>query len=226
MANMLRMTSLCKEALSARKLKQILSAPVFLVILAGGWFFPFLGFFIPLCMVMGIALAFWRGRKWCDWLCPRGSFYDVVMQSLSPQKKIPAFLRSMAFRLGILAVLMIIMGTNLVVRWPHAGSIGRFFVIMMSVTTALGIILALILHQRAWCQICPIGTIINLMSKDVYPLKIDSRLCIACKACADVCPIQLKPYTYKEQGVVAVKEADCLHCNLCIAVCPKKALSR
>jgi polyferredoxin len=209
-----------------RRIKQLFMVPVFLVILIVGWRYPVLGYFIPFCMVLGIGFGLWRGRIWCDWLCPRGSFYDSLVSAISPKKEIPALFKKIPFRLGVIAFLMGLMTVNLVLRWPDTNKIGLFFVILLTSTTALGIILALIFHQRSWCSICPIGTLVNLVGGKRFPLKIDSSLCIDCKKCNQVCPIQIKPSAYKREGMQLVKDPDCFKCNLCVAVCPTKALKR
>ena len=209
-----------------RKFKQYLMALVFIGILVVGWYYPLLGFFIPLCMLLGIGIGIFRGRKWCDWFCPRGSFYDALIKPISPKRDIPQFLKSMPFRLAILALLLAIMAVNVLVRWPSVNKIGMFFVIMLTVTTALGVILAIIFHPRTWCSFCPIGTLVNLVGKSKYPLKINSDLCVECKLCSKVCPIQIKPYKFKSEGIQIVRDGDCLKCNLCIYACPKKALTR
>jgi ferredoxin-type protein NapH len=41
--------------------------------------------------------------------------------------------------------------------------------------------------------------------------------------CSRVCPMQLKPFEYKEKGVMG--DNDCIKCSTCVAACPKKALS-
>lgn len=201
-------------------------APVFLAIIIAGWRYPVLGYFIPFCMVLGISFGLWRGRIWCDWLCPRGSFYDSLVSTISPKKEIPALFKNMFFRIGVIIVLMGLMTFNLVLRWPDVNKIGLFFVILLTVTTIAGIILALIFHHRSWCSFCPIGTMVNLVGGSRFPLKIDSGLCIDCKKCAQVCPLQIKPFVYKTAGVQLVKDPDCFKCNLCVAVCPEKALRR
>ncbi|MFH1458170.1 MAG: 4Fe-4S binding protein [Candidatus Omnitrophota bacterium] len=207
-----------------RRFKQFLMAPVFVAILVLGWFYPLLGYFIPLCMLFGIALSFTRGRKWCDWYCPRGSFYDVVVSAVSPKRNIPSFLKSMYFRIGVLLVLLLVMAFQLFRYWPDPHKIGAFFVILITITTAAGIILALIFHQRTWCLICPLGTMANLIGGSRRPLKIDSDLCGECKLCAKVCPVQIRPYLFKKEGLQPVKDGDCLKCGMCVIACPKKAL--
>lgn len=207
-----------------RKVKQFFMGIMFLFILIGGWFWPFLGYFIPLCMLLGIGVGLWRGRKWCDWYCPRGGFNDVFLKAISPKKDIPKFFKGLPLRIGFLSFLMVMMTIQIIKRWPDPYKIGMFFVILLTVTTILAVILALIFHQRTWCCFCPIGSLGNWVGRGKYPLKIDSKLCTECKLCYEVCPIQVGAYRYKKSGVEIVKDGDCLKCQLCVVSCPKKAL--
>ncbi len=207
-----------------RRLKQYISAAVFLFILIAGAFYPLLGYFIPLCMVLGLASGFFQGRKWCDWFCPRGSFYDALIRPISPNKEIPCLLKAHPFRIAVSVFLMSMILINLILRWPDPYKIGRFFMIMLYITTAAGIILALIFHQRSWCSFCPIGSLINWTSRAASPLKINSAECVECKLCAKTCRTQIKPYLFKAEGTQVVENRDCLRCGLCVAVCLKSAL--
>jgi ferredoxin len=117
------------------------------------------------------------------------------------------------------------MGINLALRWPSIDRIGMFFVFMLTVTTVLGIILALIFHQRSWCYACPIGTLSNWVGRGKEELGIDSKLCTECGLCYKVCPMQIEPYKFKKEKVESVADGDCLKCGLCVAACPVKALS-
>ncbi len=206
-------------------IKQFVMAAVFIAVFIFGWKYPILGFFIPLCMILGVGLGLFKGRKFCDWYCPRGSFYDVWLKPVSPQRKIPGLFKNIYFRLGVLFFLMVVMWVNLVRRWPNSVNIGMFFIIMMTSTTLLGVVLALLLHQRSWCFFCPVGTIANLVGRNKFTLKIDSKACNECKLCAKVCPIQIEPYKFKKTGTQGIQDYDCLKCGTCVAACPKKALS-
>lgn len=205
-------------------MKQFFIAVLFPVVLIGGWRYPLLGYFIPLCMLLGAGIGLYRGRKWCDWYCPRGSFFDVFIKPLSPKKEIPHFFKGLALRIGFLFFLMAMMIIQIIRRWPNPYSIGIFFVILLTITTILGLILAFIFHQRTWCCFCPIGSLGNWVGRGKYPLKINSDLCTECKLCYKVCPIQVAPYTFKREGVELVRDGDCLKCRLCVATCPSKAL--
>jgi ferredoxin-type protein NapH len=211
------------EAIRSRKGKQYAMGSLFILLLIGGWFCPLIGFFIPLCMVAGIGMASVKGRQWCNWYCPRGSFADTYMKSISPENTIPRWLRSNPVRIGILSFLMIMLTTQIIRLWPDPYAIGKFFVVLLTITTGVSIVLALIWQQRSWCYICPIGSISNWVGKNRNQIAINPEACIDCKACAKVCPMQLAPQGIKEKGELAFK-GDCLKCGICVSACPKDAL--
>lgn len=204
--------------------KQIFMSLVFLGILIGGWFYPLLGYFMPFCMLLGIGIGFFRGRKWCDWYCPRGSFYDALIKPISPKKQIPKLFKGLPLRISLLIILMSVMAIRLIISWPDPYKIGKSFILLLTVTTAFSIILAFFFHPRTWCYLCPVGLLANLAGRDKYPLKIDSSVCIECKLCAKVCPMQIEPFKFKKDKLEIVKEGDCLKCKTCVTSCPKKAL--
>src|SRR3989338_1948141 len=208
-----------------RSLKQIFMAMIFLLVLVEGWYYSLLGYFIPICMLLGIGIGFFKGRKWCDWYCPRGSFFDSMIRPISPKKRIPHFFKGLPLRIGMLSFLMLMMILQTIKRWPDPYKIGMFFVILLTVTTVIGIILALIFHQRTWCYFCPIGSMANWAGRAKYPLKINSQACTECGLCYKVCPVQVAPFKFKTTDLEIVRDGDCLKCNLCVSACPKKALN-
>jgi ferredoxin-type protein NapH len=212
------------KAKKIRAIKQYILGSVFIILLVAGWYLPIIGYFIPLCMIAGVGMATIRGRQWCNWYCPRGSFADTYLKFISPGKKIPKLLKSNPFRIGVLAFLMIMLTTQVVRLWPDGFAIGGFFIILLTVTTIIGIILSLVYHQRSWCYICPIGSLSNWVGKNKHQLTMNSDACINCKACAKTCPMQLAPMEIKEAPEMQYK-GDCLKCGLCVANCPKDALS-
>jgi polyferredoxin len=207
-----------------RKIRQSVMGIVFLIVLIGGWKYPLLGYFIPLCMLLGMGIGFFRGRKWCDWFCPRGSFFDAFIELMSTKKEIPKLFKGLPLRIGMLSFLMLMMIFQIIKRWPNPYKIGMFFVILLTVTTIIGIILASIFHHRTWCCFCPIGSMANWVGRGKYSLEIDSKLCTECKLCYKVCPIQVAPFGFKISGLETVKDGDCLKCGLCVLSCPKGAL--
>jgi ferredoxin-type protein NapH len=213
-----------KEETKARKIKQYILGSFFIVLLVAGWYLPLIGYFIPLCMVAGVGIATVRGRQWCNWYCPRGSFADTYLKIISPGKTIPQLLKSTPFRIGVLTFLMAMLTFQIIRLWPDGSAIGGFFIILLMVTTVIGITLSIVYHQRSWCYICPIGSLSSWVGKNKHQLTMNSEACINCKACAKTCPMQLAPVEMKETSEMQY-QGDCLKCGLCVATCPKDALS-
>ncbi|MGQ9921826.1 MAG: 4Fe-4S binding protein, partial [Desulfobacca sp.] len=207
-----------------RSRKQLFMGLVFIALLAAGWLFPWLGYFIPVCMLLGIGIASCQGRSWCNWLCPRGSFEDSLLRRLSRQRPIPLVFRQLPLRLGVMALLLTIMTIMLIRLWPDPVAIGGFFVLMLTVTTAVAIILGIIYQQRLWCYLCPIGTMSSWVGKNRQPLALAAEKCLDCGLCAKRCPMQLAPASLKGGDGMA-NRGDCLKCSLCVQHCPTAALS-
>lgn len=212
------------QALAARRRRQMLLGALFPVIVAAGWLYPLVGFFIPLCMALGLGLAAFRGRTWCDWLCPRGSFEDAWLARLSRNTRIPEVFRRVPMRLAVLAFLMAMLTWQLIVRWPDPYAIGAFFVLLLTLTTAVAVVLGLAYHQRAWCYLCPIGTLAHWLGKNRRPLTLAAGQCTSCRLCTRRCPMQLAPVALKAAPRMP-SGGDCLKCGLCVAACPQRALS-
>lgn len=211
------------RALKVRRLKQLLSGLSFIGLLAAGWIYPLIGYFIPVCMLLGIGLAAFKGRSWCNWLCPRGSFEDSLLSRLSRQRRIPDVFRRTPMRIGVMAILLTVLTVQIVRLWPDPWAIGGFFVIMLTVTTALGLILGVIYQQRNWCYICPIGTMSNWVGRNRQPLVLEEDKCLDCNLCAKKCPMQLSPASLKDPEGMA-NRGDCLKCSICVNHCPTAAL--
>lgn len=208
----------------SRRLKQSLLGAFFVIFLAIGWLYPLIGYFIPVCMLMGLGIALWRGRYWCDWLCPRGSFNDAWLSRVSPQRRLPDWLRATPTRVVVLAFLLTVLTVQLVRLWPDWWAIGGFFVLLLTITTAIDIVLGLAYQQRGWCQICPIGTMSNWLGRNRRPLYLQADKCRDCGLCARTCPMQLAP-ALSTRTAYQQRRGDCLKCSLCVVHCPTAALS-
>lgn len=208
----------------ARTTRQLAMGSGFVALLAVGWIFPLIGYFIPLCMFLGIGVALFRGRTWCNWLCPRGSFVDALLKKVSPGRRIPEAFRSLPVRVGMITFLMAMLVFQIVRLWPNAYAIGGFFMLLLSITTGVSVLLAVIFHQRTWCYICPIGTMSSWVGAKRWPLAMEKESCTACKLCAKACPMQLAPRELKD-GDRMLHSGDCLKCGLCIEGCPQNALA-
>ncbi len=187
-----------------------------------GWFYPLLGFLLIGCMLGALGIAVYKGRMWCDWMCPRGSFFDLFLDRISRKKKIPEIFRSNGSRIAVIVALFAVLGAQVYFAWPDPVRMGLAFVIVLTVTSSVGIALGIFIHPRIWCHVCPMGTIAGYMSKDKYPLMIEDS-CTSCELCEKNCPMQIAPYVDKDNGKFG--DTDCVKCGTCVAACPVKALS-
>lgn len=191
------------------------------IAIIGGWFYPVLGFGVLICMLLSVALAFRKGRTWCDY-CPRGTFFDTVMAKWSKGLSVPRFIRRTWFRVVMLVLLMTMMTVQLYYAWGDAAAMGRVFWMLLTVTTAVGIILAMAVHPRTWCSFCPMGSTASWIGRRKHPLYVDAA-CTECGACSSVCPMGLNPGHCRDAGMM--EHGDCIKCRKCVVRCPKSALS-
>jgi ferredoxin-type protein NapH len=198
---------------------------IMVVFLAIGFYYPAVGILALICMLGPVIMSFYRGRFWCGNFCPRGSFYDAVVSRISPHREIPAFFRHPWWRLFMVGFIMVMFSIQAYFAWGSMEAMGMVFIRLILVTTAVGLVLGVIFHQRTWCSFCPMGTMAHWVSasRRKRPLMVADS-CVGCQACAKVCPLQLQPFTAKGQAAGFV-HSDCLKCGRCVAICPKQALS-
>ncbi|WP_066639446.1 4Fe-4S binding protein [Desulfolucanica intricata] len=188
----------------------------------GGLFKPIIGFLLLGCMIGSVGIAAFRGRAWCDWMCPRGSFFDIIIAPISRRKSIPSFFRYTGVRIFMLMLILTVIGVQFYLGWGDLNAMAMAFVRVLITTTIIGIFLGIIIHPRVWCHICPMGTLGNWISKGKKPLYIDKG-CAGCELCAAACPMQLNPSEYKFEKVMG--DNDCIKCGSCVAACPKRVLT-
>ncbi|KAF1085127.1 putative electron transport protein YccM [Sporotomaculum syntrophicum] len=188
----------------------------------GGWFYPLLGFLLLGCMLGAVGVSFFRGRNWCDWMCPRGAFLDLFLGPISRKITIPSFFKQAAVRIFMLLLIFTVLGVQFYLAWGDLQAMGLALVRVLTVTTVAGILLGWSIHPRTWCHICPMGTVAHWIARRQKTLQTGSS-CISCGICAKVCPMQLNPNELDKEN--SDEYSDCLRCNSCVNSCPQKALS-
>jgi ferredoxin len=52
----------------------------------------------------------------------------------------------------------------------------------------------------------------------------DSKLCIGCSKCIEICPVKILHYDNKKKNKVLTNAARCIHCYCCREVCRERAI--
>jgi ferredoxin-type protein NapH len=205
-----------------RKIIQLLLAPLVPLVIIGGIYYPYLGYFALAMMVLMLVLAIFRGRYYCGWICAMGAFHERILARISLKREMPPLFKKSWFRWLFFAGLVSLMVTRLLLSGGDPERIGAVFVMMWTVATTIAIAFGVYFKPRSWCNFCPMATMQGLYSQKTYLLKVSDN-CKQCGLCRKVCPIQTNPGKYKAQGYVPNKE--CMRCGNCIVNCPKGALS-
>ncbi|MFP4296348.1 MAG: 4Fe-4S binding protein [Spirulinaceae cyanobacterium] len=138
---------------------------LFPLIAIGGLFYPILGYLMLGMMVFLISISYFKGRFWCGNLCPRGSFLDIIMAKFTLNRPWPRFFNRKWFRWFVFGIFMSIFISRMVAAWGDWMAVGGIFVSMCIVTSLIAIPLAIITRPRAWCAVCPMGTLQENLGK-------------------------------------------------------------
>ncbi|MGA1868235.1 MAG: 4Fe-4S binding protein [bacterium] len=204
-----------------RRLIQWITIPVLPVVIIGGYFWPYLGFIVGGLIIFFILLSIFKGRLYCGWFCPMGSFYERILSAISLKKDIPALFKKTWFRWIMFMLLICFFVSRLV--WAGVDPLKTGIVLsrMWIIAMSGAIIIGIIFKPRSWCRFCPMGTVQGMIGKKSYLLNIMEK-CTQCGVCLKVCPIETYPGLAKERGTV--NSEDCIRCANCVVNCPHNAL--
>lgn len=163
------------------------------------------------------------GRIYCSTLCPLGLFQELCLL-LFHRKKLPSQKnRHLKYFLAAISFGTLFGGTVFVLRLIDPYTI---FGSALSGTSYGIICLALIAILTGWrgrsfcTNICPIGTILGLISRQAHnKIYIDAKSCVACGLCAQKCPSGCIDFKNK-----TVNNETCIKCFKCLGLCHNKGL--
>lgn len=136
-----------------------ISLAVSLTVIVGGFFFPILGLFVPLLLIFAVITNFFRNRWFCGKACPRAYILGGFLPGISRYKNLPRFLYSDGLR-SVLCGFLLICAVGQTSRLFHnLQALGWFFWFVCAGTFAFALILGLAYKPRAWCALCPVGTL-------------------------------------------------------------------
>jgi polyferredoxin len=129
------------------------------LIVIGGVLMPRLGLLAGGLMLTSLVLALWKGRFWCGWVCPRGSFLDRWLALVTLNRPIPKPLLRPRFRWSVFTILMSLMAARLTFAGNNLDRVGSVFVMLCLATTMVAVSLGILYKARTWCTFCPMGTL-------------------------------------------------------------------
>ena len=152
------------RALSLRKPRAaeariLLSLAVVATIAVGGYFFPLLGFAVPVLIAVALAMNARSRRSFCARTCPNGAAFGAALKPVSRFRRLPAFLPDPGFRRGLCGFMLFCAIGQAARGYPDAASIGRVFWAIYLIAVGLGAAAGLLYKPRAWCAFCPMGTL-------------------------------------------------------------------
>lgn len=192
------------------------------LVIAAGWYYPYLGLMAPLVMGAGMVGGLFRGRYVCGNFCPRGSFLDTWMSAVAGRRSLPSWVRRPWFRGLVMTGLMGFLGWRLAQNPGSLEHWGFVFWQMCFLTTLAALALGLAFSARAWCMVCPMGSMQAFEGQGRYPLQVAAD-CRACQRCEQNCPMGIPVTAYRGTGQVT--HPDCIKCSRCLASCPTSSLS-
>lgn len=162
------------------------------------------------------------GRIYCSLFCPLGILQELAALIIYRKKNEAGKNHIFKYILSGLVFGVLIAGSVLFIRYTDPYTIfgsaisGTVFGI-----TAVFIILTIVFFKnRFFCtNICPVGTILGLISKFSVNKIHMSKECISCGMCERNCPAACI-----DAGDNKIDNERCIKCFKCISVCPKDAI--
>lgn len=119
-----------------------------------------------ICMGVPLYLAIrGGGRVHCAKYCPRGSLLGTFLEKISMKHNLPKSINNkvvknlmLIWMIGMFSISLIMAGGDFT---KSAAAILR----MMTMSTAVGILMGVIFKPRSWCAICPMGYATGLIEK-------------------------------------------------------------
>ncbi len=181
-------------------------------------------------------LAIFLGRIFCGWICSFGALQGairfvglkIIKKKIEINPKIDKYLRLLKYLILFIILYFTYKTGTLVIRpydpWATYGHIFSgfseiFAEFKIGFIVLVIVILASFFIDRFFCKYaCPLGAFLGIIRIfNINTIKRDSKTCISCKKCNNVCPMNIDVMNKDK-----VKSSECINCFQCINDCPTK----
>ena len=173
-----------------------------------------------------------HGKRFCTWVCGCGGLAETLgdrWRHLSPKGD-----RSRAWEFQAVAVFLasVLVGVIVVGMYNTDGNNSWWraynYLVDFWLVAVIPIALYPFFGGKVWCRYwCPLAAYNQLLSKWYGRLKIVSNdKCITCTECSKYCQVGVDVMAFaKNQQPFDNSNSACIHCGICIDVCPMDVLS-
>lgn len=177
-------------------------------------------------------MARYHGKRFCTWICGCGGLAETLGDRWRHLAAKGERARRWEFQAALVMAASFLIGV-IVVGWYNSDGNNIWwksytFVVDFWLVAVIPIALYPFFGGKVWCRYwCPLAAFNQLMSKYFGKLKIvsDSK-CISCTMCSTYCQVGVDVMSYaKNQQPFDNSNSACIHCGICIDVCPMDVLS-
>lgn len=173
--------------------------------------------YIPIIIIplMVISALIWS-RGFCGWACPRAAFLERFMKHISLNRPVPKWMHS----LWVSGLIFIVLISRVTYVGFTKGLLAAGF--LLCIVPTIGALLVAWYSPKAWCAICPTGTLMKFVDLVTKRFKIRKNSCTNCGMCDKACLMGLEVSKLPQQTFI--NEPNCTQCGLCVAACPTCSL--
>jgi len=180
--------------------------------------------FTLMWLVLGLTLLF--GPVFCGWVCPFGTVQEFIGKIGRKifKKRYNNFIPSVIdkplryLRYVILALVVVNTAISGKLLFSNFDPYYALFNIWSSEVTRLSLLvlgltlIGSLFVERPWCKyLCPLGALLGIFNFfRIVKLKRNENICINCKVCDRVCPMNINISTSK-----VISDHQCISCLLC-----------
>ncbi len=173
--------------------------------------------YIPLIIIPFMILSvFVWSRAFCGWVCPRAAFMERYFKYFSLKKRTPKWMNLW----WISAIVFIVLIGRVTYVGFTKGALAAGF--LLCIVPTIGALLFGWYSPKAWCAICPTGTLMKFVDRLTKKFRIKKNTCTSCRVCEKACPMSIE--ISKTPLNSNVDELNCTQCGLCVPACPTSSL--